>query len=212
MPKLRLIGDVHGHMHDYVLLAHAAEYSIQLGDLGFNYKRLADLDPERHKVLGGNHDNYEEVDGVFVNQTPHFLGDFGTYSMPDFLDIFFVRGGYSIDKMYRRLGVDWWPAEELNYAQMVNAMKAYIDSKPDFVVTHECPESIIPEVSTLKLWDGKPIVPSSTARLLDEMLKTHRPKVWVFGHHHKTWSKEIDGTQFICLAELEEMDIDYKLQ
>lgn len=170
------------------------------------------MSPERHKVLGGNHDNYESDNGVFINQTPHFLGDFGIYSLPNSLDIFFVRGGYSIDKMYRQLGRDWWPEEELNYIQMVNALKAYADAKPDFVISHECPERIIPEVSTLALWDGKPIVPSTTARMLDEMLKIHKPKLWVFGHHHKKWEKEIDGTQFICLAELEDLDIDFNLQ
>lgn len=199
---------MHGHMHHYLLLAGAADYSIQLGDLGFNYSRLSELSPDRHKVLGGNHDNYEEDNGVFVNQTPHFLGDFGLHSIGD-LSIFFVRGGYSIDKSYRRLGVDWWPGEELSYIQMVNAFKAYNDARPEFVISHECPQSIIPMVSTLGSWDGKPIQPSSTARLLEEMLSLHRPKIWVFGHHHKTWMQELDGTQFICLAELEELDIEF---
>lgn len=205
-PYLRLIGDVHGMIKIYSRIADQAEYSIQVGDMGFDYSGLNQLDSEKHKVLGGNHDNYEIYDGVFINQTKHFLGDYGIYNVPGIAPIFFVRGGNSIDKNSRTLGLDWWPEEEMTYLEMQECLNEYIKLKPNFVVSHECPESIIKYVSTLDSWDGEPIKPSATAKLLQQMFEAHQPEVWVFGHHHKPWFKIIDKTMFKCLHIMEFMD------
>lgn len=209
--KLRLIGDAHGRYSKYIELAKEADYSIQIGDLGFNYSCMTELDPNHHFVLGGNHDNYEIVNEKFILQTPHFLGDFGTHSVLGY-DIFFVRGGNSIDKQYRKHGRDWWPDEELSYLKCKQALEEYEKSKPDFVISHECPVSIIKFVSGRMLWDGLPIQPSKTANLLQQMLEVHRPKTWIFGHHHVKWTKEIDGTKFSCLPELGYVDLEQKTQ
>jgi len=206
-PYLRLIGDVHGQMTEYLASAKEAEYSIQLGDLNFYYDHLAELSPERHKVLGGNHDNYEKIEGRFFFQTPHFLGDFGVHSVPTVPDIFFVRGGNSIDKKNRMVGYDWWPEEELSHLQLNEALNLYLHVKPDFVISHESPASVIDYVSTLRHWEGEPIFPSMTSRLLEEMLAVHRPKYWIFGHHHRDFYKKIDGTNFFCLNILSYLDI-----
>ena len=204
---LRLIGDCHGKIYEYLAIAREADYSIQLGDLGFDYDFLSKLSSDCHKVLGGNHDNYEKVGNVFVCQTPHFLGDYGLYEVKGEAPIFFVRGGHSIDKDYRKIGVDWWPDEQLSYDSMVKALDAYASSKPQIVISHECPKRIIPEVSTMSSWQGQPIKPSMTAILLDNMLDIHKPKYWFFGHHHKSWQGLVEGTNFVCLDELEEYDI-----
>lgn len=208
---MRIIGDVHHqNQKKYVELAQQAEYSIQVGDVGFDYE-IQDLDPIRHRIIAGNHDNYEEYNREFVNQTPHFLGDFGIHSVPDFGDFFYVRGGLSIDKKNRTENFDWWPAEELGAQQANAALTAYEKAKPDFVITHECPASVVSSVARIsdeqlmRIWDCR--VPSSTARLLQEMLEIHRPKTWVFGHYHQNRKVLIEGTEFICLGELKFMDI-----
>lgn len=210
-PNLRIIGDVHGNIKKYKNLAEKADFSIQLGDLGLDYSLLKhNFSPKFHKVLAGNHDNYERVDGVFVNQTAHFLGDYGVINVPKIGDIFFVRGGESIDAKYRMLGVDYWKDEELSHKEANDALELYKQVKPDFVISHECPESIIDYVSNLGTYDGKPIKPSFTAKLLQNMLEINRPKLWFFGHHHKRWLKVIEGTEFNCLDELECCDMyDY---
>ena len=208
MPHFRLVGDVHGNIRTYVKLVQGCEHSLQLGDMGFSYRQIErDLCPVRHRILGGNHDNYVSVDGRFVEQPPHFLGDFGTHSVPEVGDIFFLRGGHSIDRDYRTEHVDWWRDEELSYDRMDEAVAEYIRLRPDFVVSHECPESVIPLVSTLAVWDGRPIRPSRTSMALENMLVSHRPKLWFFGHHHKSWERKIDGTTFRCLNELETYDV-----
>jgi predicted phosphodiesterase len=196
MVFFRLIGDCHGKYEQYLSLAQEAEYSLQLGDLGFDYSCLKQVDPAKHRCLAGNHDNYDNM------QTKHWLGDYGIYEVPNIGNIFFIRGGRSIDRGYRKPGIDWWEDEELSYQKMQEALTLYTEVKPDFVVSHECPGSIIDLAFGAKTWDGEFLKPSMTAKLLDAMWQGHSPKIWFFGHHHKEWSDNMRGTQFHCLPEL----------
>jgi predicted phosphodiesterase len=204
---LRILGDVHGKIDEYISLASQAEYSIQLGDLGFSYEKLKSLDSTKHRCIGGNHDNYEFLDGRFFYQTPHFLGDYGTHSVSGITDIFFLRGGYSIDRNQRTEGVDWWPKEQISYADGTKALEEYIKAKPKIMLSHECPAFIVDMIAGFKTWDGKPIRPSMTAYLLEQMFEEHKPAIHIFGHHHKFFNMIIEGTQFICLPELDYLDI-----
>lgn len=204
MAILRFISDIHGHMDHYLKLLDKADYSIQVGDLGFDYIDLHSVDSTRHRVLGGNHDNYSvsQVDGhdMFFKQTEHFLGNFGAIQFPHFPEFFFIRGEHSIDWRNRCAGVDWWPDhEELNYSQMRDCLDLYKSLKPDYVVSHGCPESVIPYVKRVDYWDGELIRPSRTAILLEACLKVHRPRIWVMGHFHVNLDKKINGTRFICM-------------
>ena len=213
MTSLRVIGDVHG-LHDrYIKIAKDAEYSLQVGDMGFNYDKLvAHLDPIKHKVIGGNHDNYTIEEGVFVEQSPHFLGDFGTHHFGDFGDVFYVRGSMSIDRKWRTEGEDWWPDEELRMGRAMQALEAYKAAKPSFVVTHDCPASIVEQFTSMSedeleaIWGVRG--PSSTARLLQAMLDEWQPRYWVFGHYHIDKSITVGATTFICLNELSYRDFD----
>ena len=194
--NFRLIGDIHGHYGPYHLLLRKATHTLQLGDFGFDYKTLFVVNAEKHRILGGNHDNYDDI-----NSWPHFLGDYGTYNVPGFGDVFFVRGGLSIDRHRRVEGVDWWREEELGMAQCYAALAEYSKVKPNFVVTHECPVTVVPYVTS-----STHIIPSRTNQLLEQMFATHKPKQWVFGHYHQFWSKNIDGTCFRCLNKFECLD------
>jgi hypothetical protein len=194
----RMIGDVHGELLEYIKLAKGAEYSLQVGDLGFDCMGLEQyLSPQHHFVVGGNHDNYNTLnDGeTFYDQPPHYLKDFGSLELPGVPKLFYVRGARSVDKDRRTAGHDWWPHEELNYRRMTDAITAYNEAKPDFVVSHECPAFLVNEVTRWKV----PLRPSSTAFALESMFENHQPKVWIFGHFHNDWSMEFKGTYFRCL-------------
>ena len=209
-PWLRFIGDVHGKQSQYTGIATKAVHSIQLGDVGFDYKWIRNnLESETHKILGGNHDNYDFVDGVFTAQTPHFLGDFGIYTVPEFGDIFFLRGGHSIDRAYRKENRDWWPLEQITYSQGVQALELYVQTKPNFVISHECPTSMLDyfgmPAAQAESWGIKP---SMTANLLQQMLDAHQPVWWLFGHHHKDHEITWNGTTFRCLNELSYLDFE----
>ena len=209
LPHLRFIGDVHGgpNMSAYLRLAYSAHYTVQVGDLGFEYEKLALLDPRKHKVVAGNHDNYEKNEqGIFVKQTPHFLGDFGTHAIPGFGEFFFVRGENSIDRKYRVFGRNWWYDEELFNDQANAALEAYTVAKPRVVVSHGCPTSVIPAIVPPREFDGVLLKPSKTAHLLDAMLAAHAPELWIFGHYHVSVTYQTDKTLFRCLNELETLN------
>lgn len=201
---LRVIGDVHGLTDYYLYLARRAEYSLQIGDLGFrkDYNRcLTYLAQSRHKVIAGNHDDYE-----VTHHWSHFLGDFGTSSLGG-VDFFFIRGERSIDYKHRTLGVDYFENEQLNYLQQLKCMELYETVAPEIVISHGCPEDIIPYVARFKTYDGEVLKPSSTAKHLQVLLNIHRPRLWIFGHYHKSYVFEKDGCEFRCLNELEVFDL-----
>lgn len=208
--QLRIIGDVHGKMKDYFAKARIAQYSVQVGDLSTrpgDYFLLEDnLNPANHRVVAGNHDCYTENNGKFVYQPDHFLGNFGTHYIEGWGEFFYLRGGHSIDWETRTIGLDWWSAEQLSYDDCCLALDFYNANKPEFVITHECPTSVIDSISTLKMFDGKIILPSMTSRLLQTMLELHQPKTWVFGHHHKQKVIRAGKTTFYCLEELGTLD------
>lgn len=204
-PLLRFIGDVHGHYEPYVQLASGAEYSICVGDVGFHYHNINALDPEKHRIVGGNHDNYD-------NLSKHFLGDFGVHTVPGFGNLFYVRGAWSIDHEHRTPGRDWWWQEELSNAQMEAALKAYMEIKPDFVVTHDCPLSIIALMNLRPLGPDFDLGPQRTPRLLDMMWNFHKPKTWIYGHFHKEWKEHVTGTDFHCLHIMSIVDYDENRQ
>jgi len=190
---LTIIGDVHGHYAEYERIARKREYTLQIGDLGFKYGCLKNLDPDKHKIVAGNHDNYD-----IIGEYPHYLGDFGNYSLGG-VDFFFYRGAYSIDRQYRTIGIDWWEQEQVKIDQFMKAREIYRENKPDIVITHDCPESI----AMLLLNPGQNIYQNATGWALQELFNIHQPKMWFFGHWHRSWSKNINNTHFKCLNELE---------
>lgn len=135
----------------------------------------------------------------FTNMPENCLGNFGAWQIPDTNEsMFYVRGAWSIDGPSRRKN-DWgWHVrEQLSPKECEAALKCYEETKPNFVITHAAPMSVM---SNLRLYlsDGRSIA-SATNRLLQFMFEAHQPKVWVFGHFHQHWQGEIGGTKFVCL-------------
>lgn len=198
---IRVIGDVHGKLGSYVKLARGAEYSLQLGDLDFNYSWLqqVQLDWSKHVCILGNHDHP-------LIPPPHSLGDFG--AVPFIPESFFVRGAYSIDRIYRTPGWDWFPEEELNLAQSEAALTAYAVVRPRYMFTHDAPAELVPYVTSMPHLE---LPLSNTQRLLQCMLELHQPEIWLHGHYHTSTRVVVQGTQFQCLNELEYIDMEFSL-
>lgn len=194
---MRVIGDVHGLYQNYLDLIANRRHSVQVGDFGFDYKVLEGLDPNNHKIIGGNHDNYDAI----VN-CPNYLGDYGT-AVVGGVKFFFVRGENSIDAHLRIEGSTWWRNEELTMEQGYAAVEAYSQAKPDIVISHGCPAGVISSFITNSL----KATPSRTSQILDAMWSAHRPSWWIFGHHHNTKKIMVENCEFKCLNELETIDI-----
>ena len=195
--SLSLIGDAHGKYDRYVKMARKREHTVQIGDLGFKYDCLKNLDESRHKVLGGNHDNYD-----IIANWPHYLGDYGAFSLGG-VDFFFYRGAYSIDRQLRTIGIDWWSQEQLGIEAFMEAREVYRKVKPSVVLTHDCPESICSHF----LPPDAHIYQNQTGWALQELFRIHQPSTWVFGHYHISKRVQADGTEFVCLDELETLDL-----
>lgn len=189
---IKIIGDIHGQFQEYRKLL-GDSCTVQVGDFGFRYDSLDAVDSVKHKIVGGNHDNYDTITSV-----PHYLGDFGLASLGG-VTFFFLRGAYSIDRDQRTIGVNWWREEEISIESFLNARELYRDSEPDIVITHDCPEN----VSEYLISDGARRYQTKTGFMLQELFNTHKPRLWRFGHYHKSWQKDIQGTNFRCLRELE---------
>lgn len=208
--NIRLLGDIHGKQCQYINLVKGREYSIQLGDFGFNYDSLKSVDSDKHKVLFGNHDVvYTYDDGSLIKPCEHILDNFGIISKKpnsNIPDTFYVRGGISIDKAYRKEGVDWFKDEQLTYTQMCKAIDLYEKVKPEIVLSHECPASMIPYVANPNFAHLN-LKPSMTASMLETMYQIHQPKFWFTGHFHIDKTYKPEQTRFFCLNELSYIDI-----
>lgn len=214
---IRIIGDTHGINHrfparpylareaednarTYIKLLSEVDYSIQLGDLGWgkDLDSVRGLDPTHHRHIKGNHCSYDEI-------LPHSLGDYGITSLNG-VQFGFVRGEYSIDKMYRdHFGPykSWWEQEELTDDEALSCIDFFsaLGDKPSLMLTHGCPNFLLGKELGLVTnnWD---IEPSFTSKLLARVYEIVQPKLWVFGHFHKNWVHKHENTTFVCLNEL----------
>jgi len=209
---LRIIGDVHGNYREYLELIRDVDQSIQVGDFGFNYEYiLPRVNSAKHKIIAGNHDNHDET-----KNWNHFLPKYGIETQYG-LTYFHMQGAFSID-WRERIDYDlaygtksWWPNEQLNYNELVEAEKIYRDNKPDFVITHDAPRrvaNIIGKPGALIQFGYDPkTFTTHTSEALQSMFEFHKPKRWIFGHYHVTKNFNLEGTEFQCLAELNYIDI-----
>jgi predicted phosphodiesterase len=197
MKKITLLGDIHGkykHMHEVIRQKNKHEYIVALGDVGFSFETLDNVDPKKFVIVGGNHENYDKIINI-----PHYLGDYGY--MVDFngIDFFYYRGAYSIDRQYRTIGIDWWENEQVRIEDFMNARELYRLKKPDLVITHDCPQDIAAQM----LHMGQRTYENVTSWALQELYNIHQPKLWFFGHWHRSKTIQHGKTKFMCLDELE---------
>lgn len=206
--KVTFIGDVHAKWYFYL---HGIEKidtpTIQVGDLGvgFNFNLLDDVKEaqksDNHRFIRGNHD-----DPHAVRDLPGFIED-GTVED----NMMFIGGAWSIDYQRRTPGVNWWPDEECNQIQFEKFIDTYTEVKPEIMVTHDFPR----EAARVMFFDGSvPLLSGGiqydtmTSGALQEMFEIHQPKLWIGGHWHFSKDIEYKGTRFVCLDELETLEVD----
>ena len=219
---MRFIGDVHGLYTPYKRLISDVSESIQVGDMGVGFRRSGGgpRDGEiysnpphyamvkgNHRFIRGNHDNPEEC-----AKHSQWIPDGRVEG-----SMMFCGGAVSIDREFRREGYAWWANEELSAKELDGVMEKYLAAKPKVMVTHDCPESIAEAI-----FQGIPGAANGEAKLdprfasrsrqaFQSMWEAHKPKLWIFGHWHESFDKVVEGTRFLCLAELEAKDIDLSL-
>ena len=193
-PLLRLIGDIHRNSDLYLQLVNSSPGpTFQVGDLSnYHYDFLDTVDATRNKIIMGNRDAYGLADAY-----PHFLGDYGAFSVTN-VDtlarevLFYVRGAYST---FREREIHCFDVEEIGEEHFANIQEAYKNTKPDWVVSHDCPQII----AWHQHHGERDVLETRTGLLLQSLYDIHRPRFWYFGHHHHEWSIMHETTGFACV-------------
>ena len=201
-----IIGDLHGDFFTLKrLIEHNPEWeSVTIaGDVGVGFPGTFNP-PFKPRIpvyfIRGNHDN-----PGYIKQ----LNWPGFHYIPDgeIRDgVLYIGGAFSIDYQWRTPGYTWWLDEELSKEEgdailkMVHNYTGQIHT----VVTHDAPYSLYP---SLGIYDA---VPSRTAYLLSDLYYNvlsgeKRPSRWIFGHHHKSFVRDI----FRGMNVAQSWDVEY---
>lgn len=214
---ITICGDVHGKYNEYYSKVKNSEYSVQIGDFGFtkewNKLNYSGLDSSKHKVLAGNHEPYDTAP-----DSPYYLGDFGNTSLNG-IEFFYVRGGISIDRVYR-VGDElsgspktWWSEEELNFTQMLACLREYERVKPDIVMSHVPAAQFTHKIlgnksdAILQKFKFHAGFRENHQLLGDELIKIHKPKIMISGHLHASFQGMVNDIYVVGLRELETFNL-----
>lgn len=211
MNKIFLTGDLHGRIQRLVEFNNLTtnltkeDIVIVLGDFGVFWN---DEEGARAslRTLGklsfttafvdGNHEDFpliqklenvtfwnEGYAGIMPGGTIHLLrGEI--YKIAN-KTIGIMGGANSVDKHRRIEGRSWWNSEEIT-DEDIQMFEASVDKfnlqKVDYVLTHDCPSSMVPQVALYSGINGAKISPSQLQ--LEKILNLVDYDNWFFGHWH----------------------------
>lgn len=135
------------------------------------------------------------------------LGDVGFWTLKDLekkfpKNFYFISGALSIDQDMRIEGISWWRDEELNWAECQECLELYNQVRPKYVISHDFPECISAMILKDVLIGAGKQIKTKTGQLLNQLFQDHKPELWIGGHYHLSFDKNIMGTRFICMPEL----------
>ena len=210
---ITILGDVHGKEKECLKVIEENEYVVQVGDLGFNYDYLKNVDTDKFRFIGGNHDNWDTL--LCKAYTPGYLGRYGVHTMNG-IKFFYISGGYSIDDGYRREhrarggAASWWHQEELNFSEMEACKKLYLEEKPEILLTHSPCRYTISDMTNSRIVEKFGFDKDfycQTSHFYDHLFMCHKPKLHIAGHMHKSYYNVNKGIACLGLAELETFDL-----
>lgn len=217
------VGDVHGKIWEFQKLIERRtkpeDLVVQCGDLGMGFCFIPHF-PSNVRWIRGNHD-----DPQMSRMHSNYLGDYGY--LPEY-KLFYLAGAWSIDHQWRKASMlkggetCWWLDEELSTGELYKAVELYEKVKPEIVISHEAPASVVPYVlarNVLKFDTNSPMynplyndfnrpeklecIKTRTSQALQSMIEIHRPRFHAFGHYHQSRGIDMGSTFFKCCAELE---------
>lgn len=212
--RVTVAGDWHGNYkytvkamnwirneHRTNVVVHVGDFGVwphSDGSLGF-ISGVETLAAERNMVIlfvDGNHENFDWLlrqpisdDGVrrLTDHVWHLPRGF-RWRWQD--KIWLACGGaYSIDKMWRRKSVDWFPEEEINGSDWY---ECWDNGQADVMVTHDCPYGVpIPlEGNGISLPPSIQSESDSHRLKLREITDDVQPMTLFHGHYHVRYDYE----------------------
>lgn len=207
----RFIGDVHGKFRQYKRIIAGCDRSVQVGDMGVGFLRRDMISGEARPTENPPYDHMTRGDHRFIrgnHDSPAVCESHSQWITDGAVEegVMYIGGALSVDREWRTEGLDWWIDEELSTAELNHLVGVYAETKPRAMITHECPES---HAELLMALSGRRKLdfPSRTRQAFQSMIEIHRPQIWIHGHWHISFDNVLDGTRFVCLAELEFKDI-----
>lgn len=220
MTLTRIVGDIHGKFNEYSFYSlnvgrtrrsgdnPPPESSVQVGDFGVGFgndywhEMVNDWMKEYpgHRFIRGNHDDPAECKNM-----SGYIPD-GTVEG----DVMYIGGAWSIDYARRIEGETWWRDEELSIEELNKLVDLYAKTKPRVMITHDCPTSVAWDmfISRGLSIGGLSQIKTRTGEALQAMFDIHKPDFHFFGHWHVTKQMDVQGTRFVCLGELDYVDVD----
>lgn len=218
-----IIGDVHGKVTELIQCLNDAKINsstiICVGDFGLGFIIPEQLNVLQHQLaadnnliitIRGNHDNpyyFVLSTNRHIRMNLIAVGDYTQMYIPGLGKTLFIGGGYSLDKAYRKEGVDYWQEELPKFSSIPESH--YHDSET--VITHCAPTEYIPmqfkRISDTMPNDVRDDI-KHTKQVLDlvyqELVEGNpQPPKWYFGHYHTSYI----GENYRCLNELELIQI-----
>lgn len=163
------------------------------------------IKPQKTKIYwcDGNHEDHwdlkEERNYIpspcETQKNVYYMKRGSVLTLPDGKNIMFFGGATSIDKEYRKIGLDWFPEETIADSDIRNLP----NSKIDIMVTHTCPLEVNKFLNNkTNVWAAEKLRdPSQDA--LSYLLNRYNPELWFFGHFHTTLKTKISNTTFYAM-------------
>ena len=180
------------------------DYVIITGDFGLLWTDEPDSEEKWWKgwlmakpwttlFVDGNHENFNRLNALpQIEKFGSLVGEYadnilhlrrGNIYTIDFMKFFCLGGARSPDKLRRKIGIDWWPEEELNYAEHNFALSNLEtnNNEVDFIISHTGPIMLI-QLLTLPVY--RMTTADTTSIFLEHVVNTVKFKKLYCGHFH----------------------------
>lgn len=202
------VGDIHGEFDIFKRqikrLGIGKCCMISVGDFGVGFSRpqkekaifknlnsfLSQRDIELF-VIAGNHDAPEYFQGQINLSHFKLLPDYTSFKIGG-SKVLFIGGAISIDRKHRKEGYSYWEDEAIKLPPYP------ITEKPDIIVAHDAPLWAGKDASSLYDEPGNPVKSDAIAgrKILGDLAFNLKPRLFVHGHYHFSYSFNYYGTTY----------------